>query len=74
MVRRRGSMTTPCHGLHRNERVVVTQSIWPMRQPLYSRPVVHWRHDATHLHLLLEVSSAEEIRQPHEDGCLIGRG
>jgi hypothetical protein len=43
-----------CVEFHRTERVVVTQSTWQVRQPLYARSVGRWRCYERHLRPLLE--------------------
>ena len=43
-----------CLEFHRSERVVVTQSTWQVRQPLYARSVARWRHYERHLIPLIE--------------------
>ncbi len=47
-----------CLDFHRTERVVVTQSTWQVRQPLYSRSVGRWRRYEDHLAPLLKALSA----------------
>ena len=44
-----------CLEFHRTERVVVTQSTWQVRQPLYAGSVGRWRRYRRHLQPLLEI-------------------
>jgi hypothetical protein len=52
-----------CLEFHRTERVVVTQSTWQVRQPLYNRSIGRWRRYRAHLAPLLEALGGEAEKE-----------
>ncbi len=51
-----------CLEFHKNKRVVVTASVWQVRQPMYDRSVGRWRNYERHLGPLLEVLAAKRTK------------
>jgi tetratricopeptide (TPR) repeat protein len=57
-----------CLSFHQTERMVMTASVWQVRQPIYTRSVGRWWHFEKHLGPLMEVLNGNSEQQAAGSG------